>query len=797
MKLFWLSILTFVLALLSGGYFVADYLTGLPEDVERNYVGRESCIACHQEQAALFTDSHHDLAMDVANESTVLADFDFTLEHHGLRSRMYRDGERFMVRTDGPDGEMADFEVKYVFGVFPLQQYMVEMPQSSPAKEGSVGRLQVLRESWDVEEERWFYLNPPDVDERLDGDDPLHWTGITQRWNTTCAQCHSTNLQKNYHVSSQSFSTTFSEIDVSCEACHGPGSLHVKLANAASPFWDRNHGFGLAKLKTESNIPQVEMCGTCHSRRREFHPGFVAGSRFDDHFACDLLVDPIYHADGQIRDEDYVYGSFKQSKMFHQGIRCSDCHDPHSTKIKFKGNDLCTSCHQHPAGKYDSPAHHHHQVGSPGSMCVECHMPETTYMAVDPRRDHSLRAPRPDMSLKYSTPNACTGCHLEPQNLSPEKQQNVSQYLDWIRLAENGDEEIRSELERVDKRMAEAVVQWYGESSPTRTDSYYERFAKARTSDDNQTGIELVTDREVPAIIRASAAFQIADDSSEESLKAALKAIQSREPELVFAAMLRVETELVRLFRIPDPDSDSRVKLRQLVKELCGLLKSDMRFVRMNAARVVATLPPQYKGLYLLDDDLEAFASAFKELEDSTLLDSDRANSHLSLASLYEMLGQMDRAEESYRTAISVEPNVSGARVNLAVLLEQKTQVLRSQAMAMAQQGEREKFQSLMQNVQSLGQQAAQLRKEEHRLLAVDVKRAEGLSNTHLLHYRYAMSCYLQKEFELTEKHLKIALSQQPDSQDYLAALVAFYEFDGQPDKVAEYNRRLNEVNKK
>ena len=355
--------------------------------------------------------------MDVADADTVLGDFDNqTLEHHGLVSRLFRAGDRFMIHTDGPDGKMQDFEIKYVFGVHPLQQYMVELPQRIPPsrettltghvgepKVPAIGRLQVLRESWDVENNRWFYLMPPDVDERMEPYDPLHWTGSTQRWNTTCAECHSTNLHKNFDSRTASFHTVFSEIDVSCESCHGPGSLHIKLAESNSMFWDRRHGLGLAKLKTVGNVAQVETCAPCHSRRQAIQGQFAAGKSYDEHYACSMLSSEnrIYHADGQIRDEDYVYGSFIQSKMYHNNIKCTDCHDPHSAKLKHDGNMVCTSCHQHPEGKYDTPQHHFHDVGTAGSFCVDCHMPATTYMSIDSRRDHSFRVPRPDMSLKY------------------------------------------------------------------------------------------------------------------------------------------------------------------------------------------------------------------------------------------------------------------------------------------------------------------------------------------------------------------------------------------------------------
>lgn len=796
MKKIWLAISILVLLSLIGGYFLYDYNVGLPDDVQRSYVGRDVCITCHQEQAALFKGSHHDLAMDVADDETVLATFDHTLTHHGLTSRMFRDGERFMVHTDGPDGTMQDFEVKYVFGVHPLQQYMVELPQADPSPDGAVGRLQVLRETWDVENQRWFYLNPPDVDELLRGDDPLHWTGVTQRWNNSCAECHSTNLEKGFTVATQSFHTTFSEIDVSCEACHGPGSLHVELANSNSLFWDKNHGMGLVKLKTESNLPQVEMCATCHSRRRKIQSEFTAGNSYDEHFACSLPMEPIYHADGQIRFEDYVYGSFKQSKMYHKGIRCSDCHDPHSTQVKFKGNDLCTSCHQHPAGKYDSPLHHHHEVGSPGSLCVECHMPETTYMSIDPRRDHSLRVPRPDMSVKYSTPNACTQCHLDKSRLSAENQNKVGQYLDWIDEAEKGNEEIAAELRRIDSQMSEAVIQWYGETSPSRTDSYYERLAAIRDRKAPEVAVKLIKDREVPFIIRAAAAMEIGEEESPETLEVAMDSLRSKDPGLVVASLYRIGTELSRL-PINKLTPDQRAVQKRLMEAIVELLKSEQIQVRIGAASLLSEIPKEVRSRYLQSDE-DRFDRAIDELISSQLLENDSGACHRSLALLYENLEDYDRAEKSYRTAIQVAPSEAGSRANLAALLEAKAGHARQMIGQAQQQGATpEQLQMMVDEFRSMVQEAKSLQLEEHELLARDIERAASLDDSHELHYRYAMSCYNQKQMELVEKHLKIALEQQPRSQRYLLGLASYYEVSGEFEKGLDLMTTLMEMDEK
>jgi hypothetical protein len=166
---------------------------------------------------------------------------------------------------------------------------------------------------------------------------------------------------------------------------------------------------------------EIEVCAACHARRQSLTSQSSApGDRFLDNFVPALLRTGLYHADGQILDEVYVYGSFLQSRMHGAGVRCTDCHERHRLGILAEGNALCTRCHNPEGtprfptlkpGQFDSPAHHFHRDGSDGAQCANCHMPARTYMGVDPRRDHSFRVPRPDLSARLGTPNACTLCH--------------------------------------------------------------------------------------------------------------------------------------------------------------------------------------------------------------------------------------------------------------------------------------------------------------------------------------------------------------------------------------------------
>ncbi|MEL7496923.1 MAG: cytochrome c3 family protein [Planctomycetota bacterium] len=775
------------------GYLAADFYRTIPDDIERRFVGRDSCIQCHQTEMAAFEGSDHDLAMDLATDESVLANFnDQTLTHDGLTSRMFRDGERFMVHTDGPDGQMRDYEIKYVFGVRPLQQYMVELDRPENAKPDEVGRVQVLRESWDTEKEQWFYLMPPDVDELIEADDPLHWTGITQNWNASCASCHSTDVHKNFRPAVAEYRTTFSEIDVSCEACHGPASYHVELANRKSPFWDRKHGYGLVNLKTTSNIPQVESCAPCHSRRTMMSESFRPGCNFDDYFATQTIVDPIYHVDGQVRDEDYVYGSFIQSKMFHKGIKCTDCHDPHSTRLKYTGNALCTSCHQnqHPAGKYDTPNHHHHEPGQPGSFCVDCHMPATTYMMLDSRRDHSFRVPRPDLSIQHGTPNACSSCHLDETKISNRtSEQPLRQYLDWIIAAEQGDEVIANELDRTNQAMQQAIEKWYVDPPETERTKYYEQLAAALASNDDTmnsndqvTLFELAVDRNVPAIVRASATTQLVRELDDQAFEVAKEALLDPDPKVAAAALLRIDAEIGRIAeqnRYSEANWNSDESFDEIASLVAPMLSSPHRRVRNEAARVFATLPPTTRSRVATPRQRRDFEAALSEFEQSLLVENDRASTHMMLGSLHEMMGEIEKAKNDYRTAIGVEPNVSGPRTNLAAVINAEVDQLRNQMQLMrsGQSGgvQAGQLRQMLEQIQSKQLRIAQLRAEEHLLLEKDINRSAGLDDTHGLHYRFAMSAFLQRDLEKTEKHLKIAHEQQPENETYLLGLATYY----------------------
>ena len=634
------SVLLFigVVAAIATGMFLWRWNAGhsrVPPDSQTtsspNYVGEAVCAGCHAKEAEAWSGSHHALAMQRSNDKTVLGNFnDAQFTNGTVTSSFHKKDAKYYVRTEGPDGQLQDYELPYTFGYFPLQQYLVPFPG---------GRLQSLGIAWDSRAkelggQRWFHLYP---DQKLTPADPIHWTGRNQTWNYMCADCHSTNLRRNYNLTSNTYATTWSEINVSCESCHGPGSNHVERARAQKRDSKKNQytgadlpvdlesrggSWGLTKQDDVTmhwngqsrSHKEIETCAPCHSRRHVITTDYTPGQPFLDAYVPSLLEEGVYYADGQILEEDYEYGSFLQSKMYHEGVTCSDCHDPHSGKLPpLSMNAVCGKCHLF--SKFDRAEHHHHSQGSAGAVCVNCHMPTHTYMVVDMRRDHSFRVPRPDFSVAYGTPNACSQCHKDKS-------------AKWA---------------------ADAVARWYG---PNRRQEA--RFVKAL--DAGRRGLviaekelaSLVEDSSQPGIARATAFTLLPEYLSPASLPALQKGLMDEDPLVRSAAVQALEP----------------LAAQERVRFAAPLLTDPIRSVRVAAARLLAGTPPSL----LQDAQKQALDRAVSELIASENATAERPENHVNLALLYAQMGRPAEAEGELKTALQLDPNFVPAMVNLADL---------------------------------------------------------------------------------------------------------------------------------
>jgi len=721
------------------------------------FVGSNVCAECHRAQAELWRGSQHKQAMDQATEQSVLGDFNnVSFDYYGVRSRFFRKEGKFFVETDGPDGKLAIYEVKYTFGVDPLQQYLIEFPD---------GRIQALSVSWDSRPkekggQRWFHLYP---NENIRHDDILHWTKLNQTWNFMCAECHSTGLRKNYDAANDRYATAWTEISVGCEACHGQGSNHVAWAKAQQNWLpvtrreDRSKGL-LARFneregavwshdprtgKVQRNLPpnllraEVETCGRCHARRSQISEEWVPGRWLSDtHIITSPIGRQVYWADGQIRDgeEPYNYVPFKQSKMFAAGVTCSDCHDPHSGKQKFAGNGACLQCH---ASESYADAKHSHHAQSISPSCVSCHMPARTYMVVDPRHDHSMRVPRPDLSVKLGTPNACNYCHAD-------------QSAKWA---------------------ADAVERWFG---PDRKgfQSYAEAFHAAWSDqmDAQKLLAAVAADANTPGAARASALIELASHVSPANVDLARRGLADPDPMVRIAAM----------------DMLADLAGAQIWPLVSPLLSDSVRGVRIHAASLLAAVPADRQP----PADRERFDRAAAEFVDALRLNADRPEDRSTLANFYARLGRTTEAEAEYKAALRLSPQYTLAAINLADLYR-------------ASRRENEALSLLRTSVVSSPQDAglhhalglALVRQKQNDEALIELRRATELAPD-LSQYAYVYAVGLNSIGRAEEAILILQqnLKKHPDDRDTLVALITFSRDTGNVASALEYAQRLAQM---
>lgn len=497
------------------------------------YVGSATCKSCHSKEFDEWSGSHHFHAMEQPTDSSVKGDFNekrFIADGDTLL--FYKNNDAFMVRTKNKSGEEEDFEIAYTFGWHPLQQYLVETNN---------GRLQTLRASWDSEKGKWFNQYSGDT---INPGEWLHWTGQSMTWNTMCANCHSTNVKKNYDLEKDAFHTTYSEVTVGCESCHGAGVEHIEAVSRG----DLKGAKSLLRMPLDQNsVQQVEECAPCHMRRTASADRMEFDQNLFDVYHPQNINNTFYEPNGQIQEEDYVYGSFVQSKMFHEGVKCTDCHNPHTNALKFDGNRLCLQCHD---SEYDAPSHTFHQGSGASTQCVSCHMTGKTYMGNDFRRDHSFRIPRPDQSAISNSSNACNDCHQDKS-------------ADWA---------------------AQSIEQWYGHKP---IENYTDALLIGTPMDASQMEklVRMFTNPKTPQIARATAAEYILQSGSED----------------LYSFVQVASTDSSVLTRVEALEALANADITSRLQFGLQFIQDPSATVRMRAALLTADVPTQQIPADFLD----------------------------------------------------------------------------------------------------------------------------------------------------------------------------------------------------
>jgi tetratricopeptide (TPR) repeat protein len=631
--------------------FLAVTFTSLTASAQSNYVGSETCIDCHQAEVDSWKTSHHANAMLPATKDNVLGDFnDVRFETNDGWTIFNKDKQGYYIET-GQTGEAGiRYEVPYVFAYTPLQQILVDIGK---------GRLQAYTVAWDAREkkeggQRWYDL----YEESHTPDTPFYWKGQFNNWNARCAECHSTDLKRGYNPDDDSYNTTFSEVNVSCEACHGPAQGHIKLTEAEQKktnnagftnplhkkgMWEHKEGATTAQLFQGKPVSidhgQPDQCAACHSRRTSLTDANDPGD-FTQHHIPRLALPELYHADGQILDEVYVYGSFSQSKMAAAGVTCTNCHDPHSGKVLTLDNNLCAQCHR--PTTFDTPEHTLHETGSKGAVCIDCHMPTNRYMGIDDRRDHAFRIPNPWVSEQLGTPDVCASCH-----------------------------------ENKDSKWSQAQL-------AAKKDSIFGQY--------DDIGSALLLNAQDPIKGQANIAKLVLDEHQPPMRRAVLLGhldMSKVENMQMLNELANSPESLVKLGVI-DVLERSTTQLQLQVG--FGLLYDDNKNVRLQAIKLLAPAfrqPLPEKAQKPMQDALMEAVTTYQKQQ-------DLLSSQIALADLAYKVGDLEQAAVQYLNAVRIEPNSLPTKLNLAsvyretsqldkarVLLEEILQVEPNHAMAL------------------------------------------------------------------------------------------------------------------
>jgi tetratricopeptide (TPR) repeat protein len=687
------------------------------------YVGDKSCVKCHTTEHHQWKQSDHYMSMLPATDSTVVGDFNnVTFTADGITSRFYRKGSKFFINTEGSDGKNHDFEVIYIFGYKPLQQYLVHFPG---------GRMQVPRLSWDVNKKKWFNQY---AGQKIPSHDWLHWTGNAQNWNTMCASCHSTNLHKNYDTKTDTYKTSYSVINVSCESCHGAGQKHLGYINGSDyKSGEKVTGSFMKLAKKSGQLEQINSCAPCHARMSEINSKHIDSKEIMDNYIPQIPDTEFFYADGQVKDEDYIYTSFLQSKMHSKGVKCSDCHNPHSIKLKRIDNQTCLQCHI--PKKYDTPKHTFHKSGTNGSLCVSCHMPGKIFMGNDLRHDHSFRVPRPDLSVKYGTPNACSNCHKD----------------------------------KSEKALADAVIKWYG---PNRKYHFADDLIPGSKLDANSEPhlTQLINNQTTPDIIKATAAFYLSSFNTQTSLNTLLSCLNHKDAQVRYRALRSL----------------SNFAPNSWIENVGPLLSDKVRAVRIAAADLFVSFPKdQIPSQYS-----KAYETAHTELISSLRYQTDFSLGNIMLADYYLKIQDYANAESFYLKGLKKDSKMNYALLNLSSLYnvvgknDASLQVL-------------QKALKNDPNNERIYYNLALLYNEMNNTVAAEASFAKAValkSQNPRVYYNYGLMLNAKKKTKEAEAVLQKGIAINPDTPDLYYALTFVYIQTGNQIKAQQTAFRLKQL---
>lgn len=628
------------------------------------------CIKCHKHiydvSKASEKGSHHFYAnrnIDLEKDGAV---FDGRIKKIGnVAYTFFKDGNALKIKMSEAGVEKV-FEPKMVIGKTPLKQFIIEV---------EAGKFQTLSLAVDTNNNELFDVF--NYEERLQGEWG-HWLGRGMNWNSNCAYCHTTNYKKNYDFKSDSYKSAFIEQGIRCIECH----------DAIPKECMEGKDFLPVIKKRPTNLERTYSCAVCHSRREELtNNKFKVGDSYFDHFRPILPDTPnIYRADGQVMEENFMFGSFMMCRQFKAGVSCTDCHDAHSMRLVAnpQDNKLCLNCHAPNAKGFkgaptiDVKLHTFHDERG-GTKCIDCHMPQTVYMGKDARYDHGFTSPDPYLTKTINIPNTCTRCHEALDKEKPERN------LDWM-IKEFDKRHLTERLKH--KRSRAIALDDFHKNKL----SYEHMFEVLRLLDAEELDAwRAILATTLTPYIQANEAYEklkaLLKDKSELVRSRALRALSSREDAQELAKpLLQDPSRLVRidascLFTKSAPEENIAELLEYLdfnTDSALGALKRADYAVNIGDTESVSKYTSHAQSLDKLNPDLKVeaalmeyraghIAEAEKIFEEAMKFSKNNPNTFYNAALFYAENKNVKKSAELFESCVRIDPNFSRAWYNLSI----------------------------------------------------------------------------------------------------------------------------------
>jgi tetratricopeptide (TPR) repeat protein len=620
---------------------------------KKQFVGSKTCHDCHAKFYEAWATSRHGLAMQPYSPAFAKKELkppagDVLIGKQSFRAEI-GPGQGWVREKEGE--KETRYPIAHVMGGKNTYYFLTQMPK---------GRLQVLPVAYDVHKQTWYDTTASGVrhfPDRRQRDEALPWTDRLFTFNTTCFDCHVSQLATNYDFETDTYRTTWREAGISCESCHGPGGQHAE-AMEAGVQGHTSQDIKIIRTLEFGHAQMNDMCATCHAKLVPLSTDFVAGEKFYDHYDLLTLEHHDYYPDGRDLGENYTFTSWSMSPCLKSpgtreagGLDCNHCHTP-SGRPRFEGkqvNQSCLPCHA--SIVENSTAHSHHKAEGPGNSCIACHMPMSRFAAMG-RTDHSMRSPTPAATMAYKSPNACNQCHADHDAPWAERWVRKWYPRDYqaepLRRAGLVDAARKNDWQRLPEMLADVPN--------TQADEIY-RNSLVRLlrncTDPRKWPVLIAALKDESPLVRASAAAALEGYLADDCV----------------AALLRATADPVRLVRIRAAAALAAVHFEQVENPEArkSLRRATEEFKTAMAARPDDWASYSNLGSYYMESgDFDAAVEAF---ETALKLEPRVVAPMVNLSMAYSNLKQNGKAETWLRRALKAEPDNAAANFNLGLLL--------------------------------------------------------------------------------------------------------------------------------